>query len=75
MIAGGIVHESEFGFVRCAWRKVRTPQDSRLANGQAGRPDGIVQQRIDSPNAPRPNFKFERSVWDSRVAAWAMVKR
>ena len=31
-------------------RKVRTPQDSRLANGQAGQPDGIVQQRIDSPN-------------------------
>jgi hypothetical protein len=31
-------------------RKVRTPQDSRLANGQAGQPDGIVQQRTDSPN-------------------------
>jgi hypothetical protein len=30
-------------------RKVRTPQDSRLANGQAGQPDGRVQQRTDSP--------------------------
>ena len=30
-------------------RKVRTPQDSRLVNDQAGEPDGIVQQRIDSP--------------------------
>ena len=39
VIAGGLGRE----------RKVRTPEDSRLVNDQAGRPDGIVQQRTDSP--------------------------
>lgn len=39
----------KFEIFQRAWRKVRTPEDSRLVNDQAGRPDGIVQQRIDSP--------------------------
>jgi hypothetical protein len=51
-------------------RKVRTPQDSRLANGQAGKPDGRVQQRTDSP-AAHASLDFISNRFDMKSSeAW-----
>jgi hypothetical protein len=52
----------EFEIFQRAWRKVRTPEDSRLVNDQAGRPDGRVQQRIDSPKHGLTSVKTGRAL-------------